>query len=273
MLDPDNDLPPVLEQTSALPLPSAALSTSLFARLLNIFAIPGQVFEEVRTSRYAVGNWLAPTFLCALALTVSALVILSMPSVAKQLVERQFQFRTSQATALGELVKAGKVTPTDADKALALLDSLWRPAVIQPLAMMGGFILGMLRVFWWAFVLWLLARVFLKFPLRFDKALEVAGLASMIALLSTVALLVLTVNLGKSFSPAGFALAVTDVQSSGWQMLALGLNLLNFWFVGVLGAGLARLTGAPLFRGIFLVFGYWLAMEFLMLLLGFGSVG
>src|ERR1035438_9755931 len=54
---------------------------SFTARLLNVFAIPGEVFETVRASRICVANWLLPALLSAVvgALTIS--VILSQPSV------------------------------------------------------------------------------------------------------------------------------------------------------------------------------------------------
>src|SRR5262245_42046331 len=49
------------------PIPSAPAPAvprepemSLFARLLNIFAVPGDVFEEVKQSRVRTANWLLP---------------------------------------------------------------------------------------------------------------------------------------------------------------------------------------------------------------------
>ena len=120
-------------------------------------------------------------------------------------------------------------------------------------------------------VLWFLARAVLKLPVRYGKALEVAGLASVVALIGNVAVVALTVNFGKTFSNGGFALSVTDFESTGHQMLvAVAQNALNFWLIAVLGTGLARLTGLPWFRGTFLVVTYWIASEFLLLALGIG---
>jgi len=135
----------------------------------------------------------------------------------------------------------------------------------------GGLGFGVVRVFWWTFVLWFLARSVLKVPIRFGKALEVAGLASVVALVGNVAIVALTVDFGKTFSSGGFALSVADFESSRQQLLvAMVQNGLNFWLVAVLGTGLARLTGLPWIRGAFLVVTYWIATDFLMLLLGVG---
>src|ERR1017187_8438740 len=84
---------------------------SFTARLLNVFAIPGEVFETVRASRICVANWLLPALLSAVvgALTIS--VILSQPSVQRQGRDLSEQ----QAKALDQQVKAGKVTRGEGD--------------------------------------------------------------------------------------------------------------------------------------------------------------
>jgi len=267
----DPELPPVLQPAPA-PLPPPA--SHLWMRLLNVFAVPGQVFDEVRRSRHSPGNWLVPTLLCCLALGVSGYVALSVPSVWKEVEKQQVQFRERQSAALDEAVKAGKSTQADADKVLAAFDNVMRPEVLKSFAAAGGVAWGAARVFWWALVLWFLARKFLRHPVAYSKALEVAGLGSMIALLSVVVMLAFTVDLGESFGATGFALSVADLGSPRQQMLASTvLNIVNFWMVAVLGIGLARLTDVPWFRATFLILSYWLLTDLLLLLLGVGSLG
>ena len=260
MPDFEDDLPPVLESNPA-PAPPRP-GTSLLARLLNVLAIPGQVFEEVRATRHSVWNWLVPVPVYAVSLALFTVVFFSIPTIQKMWTEQQAKMRQTQASSLADAVKAGTVKQADADQTVGAMDSLLRPRVVKTAAMAGGFCFGVARVCWWAFVLWLLARAVLKVPIPFGKALEVAGLASVVAL---------TVNFAKTFSDGGFALSVTDFASSRHQMLvAVAQNALNFWRIAVLGTGLARLTGLPWIRGAFLVVTYWIATEFLLLVLGVG---
>ena len=269
MSDFENDLPPVLESKPAPIAPPP--STSLLARLLNVLAIPGQVFEEVRATRHSVWNWLVPVPVYAVSLALFAVVFFSIPTIQKLWGEQQAKVREAQAASLAADVKAGKIKQADADKTLAVMDSLWQPRVVKSVAMAGGFCFGVVRVFWWAFMLWFLARAALKVPIHFGKALEVAGLASVVALIGNMAVVALTVDFGKTFSDGGFALSVTDFASTRHQMLvAVAQNALNFWLIAVLGTGLARLTGMPWIRGTFLVVTYWIASEFLLLVLGVG---
>lgn len=260
------ELPPVLPPAPA-PLPRP--QSPLLARLLNLFALPGHVFEEVRASRHSMGNWLVPTVLCCVALAVSGYVVVSVPSMGKSIAK----LRERQVTALDEAVKAGKITQADADLSLKAVDALIQPAALKAIAAGGGLVWGGVRLFWWSFVLWLLARAFLRSPIPYGKAMEVAGLSSMIALLSTVVMLVLTVNVGETLGRTGFSLSVTDITAPGHQKLAsLVLNGVNFWLVFVLGTGLARLTQAPWFRATFLIVTYWLVSDLLLLLIGAGSM-
>lgn len=275
MPEHENDLPPVINPAPASPPPPAS---SLLARLLNIFAIPGQVFAEVRLARHSVANWLVPSLLCAVAMAAMAVAMFAMPTIQKELAAQQEKMRESQAASLAESVKAGTTTQVEADQALQAMDAVTRPPVMRLAAAAIGFAVGLGRVFWWAFVLWVLARSFLRQPIRYGKALEVAGLGSMISLLTTLVVLVLLVNVGKSFGAEGFTLTVTDFAgatkpTTGLTLMSFLKTGLDFWLVGVLGIGLAQLTGAPRFRGIFLVLGYWLLTEFAFMLAGRGVMG
>jgi len=276
MSEDENDLPPVINPAPASPPPPPA--SSFGARLLNIFAIPGQVFAEVRQVRHSVANWLVPALLCAAAMAAMTVAMLSMPTIQKEVAIQQNKMRESQAAALAESVKAGKTTPAEAEQAEQAMEAVTKPAIMSLAAAVVGFMVGLGRVFWWAFVLWVLARSFLRRPIPYGKALEVAGLASMISLLTTLVVLVLLVNVGKSFGAEGFTLSVTDFAGAVKPTTALTLMSflktgLDFWLVGVLGIGLAQLTGVPRFRGIFLVLGYWLLTEFAFLLAGRGVMG
>lgn len=268
MSDFEDDLPPVLESKPA-PAPPPP-GTSLLARLLNVLAIPGQVFEEVRATRHSVWNWLVPLPLYAVSLALFTLVFFSIPTVQKTWTELALKKRTAEASSLADAVKSGTLKQDEADKALASMDWLSRPKVVKSFVTTAGFFYGLCRVFWWAGVLWFLARAVIKQPIHYGKALEVVGLASVVAVIGNLAVVALTVDFGKTFAD-GFALTVSDFTSPNHQTLvAVAQNALNFWLIALLGTGLARLTGTTWMRGTFLVVTYWIAVEFLLLLLGVG---
>ena len=98
---------PVQETPPDAPQPPAM---SIAARLLNVFAIPGEVFETVRAHRFCVLNWLLPALLLSAVGVFTVIVLFSQPSIQKQVRELGDQ----QTKALELQVKAGKVTQADA---------------------------------------------------------------------------------------------------------------------------------------------------------------
>ena len=242
---------PVLESPPEGPQPPAI---SLAARLLNVFAIPGEVFAGVSASRISIGNWLVPALLLATVGVFTAIVVVSQPAFQRQI----HDLTERQAKGLDQQVKAGKVKQLDADHAMAITRAITTPASLKSLCSVAAGLVGVARVFWWALVLWLLGRLILKVRVGYPKALEVAGLGLMINVLGAVVMLLLMVNLPKLFSTPSLALAISDLDASQQSTLLLGAaNVFSFWLLGVLAVGLARLAGVPFLRAAWLVFGAW----------------
>ena len=252
--------PPVLESPPDAPPPPAM---SLAARLLNVFAIPGEVFMGVKASRLSIGNWLVPALLSAVVGVVAAIDIVSQPVMQRQM----HDLTERQAKVMAEQVKAGKVKQADVDRALAVTRAIIAPATLKILGSIAAALVGVARVFWWAFVLWLLGRLFLKVRFGYLKALEVAGLGLMISVLGTVVTLLLMVNLPRMFATPNLALSDFDATSKGPLLLGAA-NVFSFWLVGVFSVGLAKLAGVPFLRAAWFVFGFWLIQESFFMLVG-----
>ena len=242
------------------------------ARLLNVFAIPGEVFETVRASRLSIANWLLPALLLAAVWAFTMVVLFSQPSVQKQVRELGEQ----QTKALEQQVKAGKVNRAEASQVEAITRRITDPATLKIVGGTAAALFGVARVFWWAFILWLVGRMFLKVQFGYLKALEVTGLALMISVLGGIVGLALTINLAKLFVTPGLALVAPDFEASRKGHLMLGAaNVFSFWLVGVLSVGLARLARVPFLRAAWFVFAFWIIQESLVLLVlgAFGQLG
>ncbi len=257
--------PPPLPQTPVEPTPAAG--TSVLARLLNVFAMPGAVFEEVKAAPRTVLNWLVPALFLATVGALSALVILSQPTLQQQIHQQQTKMLAHQ-------VKAGKMTQAEADRTQALAEKIAQPIVLKLVGSLGAVVGSFLQIFAWALVLWLLGRWFLKTPFDFEKALEVAGLGMMIAVLSGVVTLVLAVSFSREGAPSSVALVIKDVEAlRNSRVFLAATNVFAVWLISVMSAGLAKLAGVPWVRAAFLVFVYWLAKESFFAMLRPGFLG
>ena len=254
------------EQTPPSEAPPMPQRTSLAARMLNIFATPGDVFEEIKSSPHTVSNWLMPAILAAVVGVVASILIFSQPAIIQQLHEQQTK-------AIDEQVKAGHMTQAEANNAINALDKFMTPTVLKIFGSVGAVVVGFVRLFWWAFILWLLALLILKARVDYLKLAEVAGMATMISILGAIVALLLVVNLGKLFSGPSLALTVSDFNVQNKSHLLLGAaNVFSIWFIGVLASGLSRLTGVPFARALFLVMTYWILQELALIFSGFGQM-
>jgi hypothetical protein len=244
------------------PIPAAEpqpLPTSLWSRLLNVFAAPGEVFEEVKTSKPSTGNWLVPALILMLAGMVSSVVIFSQPDIVQQIHEQQQK-------AFDKQISAGKMTQAQADQATAVAEKFSGPTMLMIFGCVGAVMTSFLSLVWAAFVLWLITRFYLKVPLGYGKMLEVAGLAFMIMALAVVVktlLIVLTGNLYAALSPVLFVKHF-DPRSPLHNLLTL-LDVMTIWLLAVRSIGLAKLTGASFGKTATAVFVVWLVCSGLMI--------
>ncbi len=260
------DQPPFIAETPTPPV-SKAPTMSLAARLLNIFAIPGDVFAEVKDAPPTLVNWLVPALIAGLVGALSAIVIFSQPTIQQKIREQQEQMIEKQ-------VKAGVMSRADADRAQLMIDKMSNPTLLKVFGVFGAVVGGFVRLFWLGLVLWLLGRWLLKVRFGYLKAVEVAGLASMISILGMIVTMLLVVNLGQLTSTPSLALAVSEFDMKNKGHLLLGaMNVFSFWLIAVLASGLARLAGVPFVRAAFLVLGYWIVAEALQIFTGLRALG
>ena len=121
-------------------------------------------------------------------------------------------------------------------------------------------------VFWCAFVIWFMGRTFLKTHFAFGKALEVAGLASLILVLGNVVTILLIPAFGDAHARPALSLLAKGLDPRGRALLDT-LDLFQLWSIGTLAVGLSRLSGATFKEAGFWVFGYWIFARVALVLL------
>lgn len=242
---------------------------SLAARLMNVFAVPGDVFEEVKSVRASVANWLVPALTASLVGAVASFIMFSQPAIVQQISETQERAMRQE---FDKQVAAGKMSQADADKAMEMMAKFTGPTVMKISGAVVSVLISFARVFWWGLVMWLLGKLILKTEFGYLKAVEIAGLTSMIAVLGQIVSLLMIVNLGKLFSTPSLALAVADFDVKNKGHLFLGAaNLFTFWQVALMAVGLARLASVPLPRALLPVLGFWIVWTTVLVFSGLGQ--
>lgn len=219
---------------------------SLGARLLNVFAVPGEVFDDIKASVPSLANWLAPAFIYLLVGWVGAWLMYSQPAVQQQMQEIQDQM-------VQKMVDKGWIPKEQAERQMASsnVGSKIGPYFEPVFSAFAGPVI-------WALILWVVGLKVFKAKFEFIKALEVTGLANAIAVLGAIVHTLLVVGFGNMFASASPTLLMKDAnpQHPTFAVMAV-FNITTIWLLAVRSIGLARLCGVPFARAAFWIFGVW----------------
>jgi len=225
-------------QDAALPLSNTpTISTSLRAKALNIFASPGEVFDEIASAQPNPANWRVPTLLVCL-----------MGMILKQVVSIETQTAVvSSGLSLEHAQMLAGVRP-----------------LISMLSVCFAAIAGSL---WSAFVLWLIGSWILKVPLSYLKTLEVVGLTGMILVLGMIVTALLISASGDDAARPSLTLLAGKLSAGKSRRLLDAFNFFHLWATIVMAIGLSKLSRVSFKEAAFWVFGYWFLVRLGLLVL------
>src|SRR5690349_18416609 len=179
--------PPILETP-----PLAQPPVFLGARLFNVFATPGEVFETIKDTAVSTANWIIPGVLLIVVSWLGAWLIFSQPQIQQQLREITDQ-------AIDKQVQKGKISEQQAEQSRAVAAKF--AGIGSKIGAYGAPILAAFVVpFWSGLLLWLIGNHALNGNISYMKGVELAGVAGMIAVLEAVVKTLLIVVTGNLFA-------------------------------------------------------------------------
>ena len=143
---------------------------SLAGRLLNVFATPADVFQEVKTVRPSTANWLVPALILILVSWAATAVIFSQNSIKHQLSELTDQ-------AIQKQVESSHMSEQQAEQARAMGEK-WAGISSKIGVAIVPVFYGLLTPFVWGLIIWLVGVKVLKGDFPYMKAVEVVGLGN-----------------------------------------------------------------------------------------------
>jgi len=239
-------------------------ASSLGGRLVNMFAAPGDVFEEIRTSKPSTANWLVPFLLACLVGVSYAFAVFSQESILQSM-------REAQEKAMQQRVDAGKMTRQQADQALSVTEQFMGPTMMKVFGSVGAVVANCVMLFLVALIIWLLGRWAFKERFSYLKAMEVAGLAGTINILGGIVAMLLAVVMGNMAMTPGPVLLVHEFDPANKLHVFLAqLNVFMFWYIALLSLGLAKLCRVAYGKAAIWLFGIWAVLVAVMVLPGWG---
>lgn len=246
------------EPSPTLPEASPPAPTSIFARLANVVAAPGDVFEEVKTAPANFWNWLLPTLLLIAVGCAGTWLIFSQPAMRQQQDD-------AQAKVIQRLVEKGKI-PREQAEAMqqnAGGGAAWKYITGPALGVVA---FGFASPFWGAFLIWLIGSKIHKGGYGYVKALEVAGLANTIAVLGSLVKTLLILALGSIYASTSAAMVLKEFDPFNLTHATLAmLDAFGLWVCVVRAIGMARLGNLSLGLCLAWLLLIWAAMNALIL--------
>ena len=235
--------------------------TSLPTRLMNVFAAPGEVFEELKSAPVSTANWLLPALLIIVVSWIAAWLIFSQEAFIHQVSEIADK-------AIEKQIEKAHMPKEQADQARQM-GQKWAGISTKISAVAGPVVAAFFFPFWRGLVFWLFGAKLFKGNFSYMKAVEAAGLANMIGVLDGIVKTLLILSLGNLFASPSLALLIKefDPQNPLHSLFAV-VNVMTLWALVVRSIALARLSGVSFAKGALVVFGLWAA--FTGLLIGFG---
>lgn len=230
--------------------PAVAAPPSLGSCLVNVYAAPGEVFERLRPTPARTATWLVPALLLILVSWIGGAIVLSQDSVKQQMSDIQDR-------AIQKQVEDGKLTEAQAKQAREVADKVGGIGLTVGTYAAPVFA-AFLTPFWWGFLLWLIGSKLLKGTCPYLKAVEVAGLANMIAVLGAALRTLLVLVTGSLFATASPALLIPNFDpTKTLHAVLLNLDLMTFWVLAIRGLGIAKVSGVSTGKAVGLAFGFW----------------
>lgn len=232
--------------------PSQTTEMSLFSKLANMFAAPGEVFGEIKSSPPNTAHWLVPTLLLLLMGSVFTVAMFSNANVRSQL-EVQAEERVDK------MVEKGTIPAEARERVLDQQTSMLGSPLAIVFGIVGVSVVTFATLFGLTLVWWLSGKWLFKAPVKYGKILEVVGLSSAISVLGMVVTLLLLLSFESIYATPSLALAVLenfDPENIVHSLFA-SVNVFTLWYLGVTAVGLGKVCDVAIGKASVPVFTLW----------------
>jgi len=234
--------------------------SSFFDRASNIFTSPGTVYTEVAAAPVQTSSWLLPFIVSLLFAVLSVIAVSSNATLKEQALEPQRQ-------AMQERVDKGEMTQEQMDQASAMTESA---IFTMGFGSIVAIIVVAVGTFGGTLIFWLVWKLFFKMQAGYKKILEVYGLATLIGLLGSIVTLIMIFLFDSLYASPGGGLLVMnnfDRHNFGHMFLA-SFNIISIWQMGVVGIGMAKVSGKSQGSSIGIAFVLWIIWIIIQAILG-----
>jgi hypothetical protein len=231
-------------------------------KFANVFASPGELFENVRLTNPTTSNWLVPWIIFVVVAIIMGQLMVHNASLADQL-------GTMIKKGFDKQVQEGKMPQERAEQVyeqFAKPGSMW-----FTLAQVGGVTVGSLvALFVLGLLYWLVGKTAMGATAPYMKVVEVVGLLFFIIALEQIVTTLLMFALDSIYATPSLGIFVSSFNVENKLHVALSkINVFTIWVLCVLSIGLAKLFQRDFPKVLVLVFTLWILWSLVTIFTGF----
>lgn len=222
--------------------------------LSGVFTEPGNTFLEIKRSKINT-YWIIPIIIFAVITGISSFLVLNDEELSADIKKQQIDAMKEQ---FDKAVKEGKMTREEANEQLDKSQKMFSGGMFMIFGLIGGTVSVIVFFFLKALVYLGVFKLF-KGTAGYVNIMNVLGVASIISSVQMIIDTVLAIFMGKLFVNIGPVLLFSQEQL-GKQMYTFVANfdLLNIWYLTVVGIGLAKVSNVKTSISVLTVFALWL---------------
>lgn len=239
---------------------------SLGDALAGVFSEPGETFLAVKNSAKK-NYWLVPIIIVITVSIIASVLVLRDEELTAGIKEKQMKAINEQ---LDKAVKEGKMTREQANQQIEQSQKFMTGSMMMIFGLVFSVVGVLFFFFFKALIYWGGLKIF-KGTGGYVDIMNVLGLAGIITAIQLVVDTVLAIVMGKIMVNIGPVLLFSEeaVGTKVYTLLA-HFDLINIWYLVVVGIGLAKVSNLKSSVTISFVFVLWLVW---VLLTSFGPFG
>ncbi len=246
---------------------------SFSERLVNVFASPGELFENVRLTPKTASNWIIPIAIMIVVALAMQQIIMSNPSLVDQ---TKTMIDKAARERLDKEVQSGKKTPEAAEQEREQIARFSDPtstfSIIMRVVSVVLFIPIVLLLI--SLVYWLMGLWAMRAQAPYAKVLEVMGLTLLIAAVESIVTTVMAIGLDSIHAGPNLAVFVQNFDVGNKLHVALSkVNVFTIWSLVVTSIGLSKIFQRDLPKVLVLVFALWILWSVATVMFSFLTFG
>lgn len=245
--------------------PQESSEMSLSDKFVGILTSPAEVFQSIVSTEPKTSNWMIPLIIAIVFAVGFTLVVFAQPAIQDEMAASQMQQFEKQ-------IAEGKMTQEQADQAMAF--SKPGSAMFLVFGSIGVVLVVVFALFVYSLVYWLIGKTVFKSTVAYGKILEVNGLATYIAPVTTLVTMILVVAMGSLYAQPAASLVLDKVDPTDTtHKLLMAVNLFEFWILYVTAIGLSKVWGVTIGKSLGVVGGVWVVWTLIKAFSGIGFGG